>query len=161
MRAADPTAETLTPKLTAWDRRVLSKLAPLPERFTEPADWKDAWEIARELRADDVADVRRTLDGLCKLPLRDGEGLGPQPALARPSRPNLSRGKRMTVLSSMTRAQLEEACQAFNWKTGELEARVAELEAALREIAEWPTPIAPTLSGIARAALTPKGEQHG
>lgn len=70
IRAADPSAEVLEPKLTPWDRRVLSKLEVWPERYyalpepREPLRWLDVWEIARRLRSYDVENVRRTLDGL-------------------------------------------------------------------------------------------------
>lgn len=64
IRAADPSAETLTPKLTEWDRRVLSKLPAWNLDARDQSEWKDAWTVARELRSYDVADVRRTLDGL-------------------------------------------------------------------------------------------------
>lgn len=64
LRAADAKAETLTPKLTPWDQRVLSKLDVWEIGDGPRPVFRDAWEIARELDTVDVADVIRTLDGL-------------------------------------------------------------------------------------------------
>lgn len=59
--------EVLEPELTAFDRRVLAAL----DQWTrgrdlrdEPLDWRNAWQVGEAVREDDVAMVRRTLDGL-------------------------------------------------------------------------------------------------
>lgn len=62
------TGSVLEPTLTKFDKRVLAALDPEPDYGQPDArvqrDFRDAWEIARRMREDDVALVRRTLRGL-------------------------------------------------------------------------------------------------
>jgi hypothetical protein len=64
IRADDPDAPVLEPKLTAHDQRVLGLLPVLSTVVHGRWTGRSAWEVAEALRADDVADVRRVLDGL-------------------------------------------------------------------------------------------------
>lgn len=61
------TTSALEPKLTKWDQRVLAKLDDwTKDRILNdrPLQWRDAWQVARELREYDVKLVRQTLDAL-------------------------------------------------------------------------------------------------
>lgn len=61
--------EALTPKLTAWDRKVLGCLHVWEPRtweaYREPGcDWRSKWQVAEQLNTEDVKGVREVLEAL-------------------------------------------------------------------------------------------------
>jgi hypothetical protein len=58
----------LEPELTAFDKRVLGALEPWPRDADAVGrvKWLSAWQVAERINEDDVALVRRTLNGLVR-----------------------------------------------------------------------------------------------
>lgn len=73
------TTAAFEPELTKFDRRVLAALDPEPDysKFGyRQREFRDAWEIGRLMREDDVLMVRRTLRGLEQLGYSWSRGWG-------------------------------------------------------------------------------------
>jgi hypothetical protein len=63
----------LEPELTAFDKRVLGALADAVGRVK----WLSAWQVAERIHEDNVALVRRTVNGLVRFGYAIGGGGSP------------------------------------------------------------------------------------
>jgi hypothetical protein len=64
MSSRESTETALEPALSAYDKRVLAALDEWTMGRAADLDWRTAWAVAERVQDDDVAGVRRILDGL-------------------------------------------------------------------------------------------------